>query len=140
MVPEPENERSDTGSDQDIFNNGDVIADVDLSDTQHWPTIQWRLNAKKRQRHESVSDIPKITAFFQWQEEPNSDQIPKRTEAMHTIQDAIHLLNENVRMTLNIIVERRTQGITKWNLCRFLAVRRYLQCLLRNEPKVQSSE
>jgi len=56
------------------------------------------------------------------------------------LQTAIARLNTEISITPNIITERQNRSISKWDLFRKLALRHYLQSLLKNQPKIQASE
>jgi hypothetical protein len=50
----------------------------------------------------------------------------------------INKLNAEINITPNVIAERQGKVTLKWDIIRKFAVRHYLQCLARKEPKIQS--
>ena len=96
----------------------------------------FRRQQGKKQRLESVNNNQKIWDYFH--KATVIDNVAPSFE--NPVQTAIAKLNTEISITPNIITERQNRSISKWDLIRKLALRHYLQSLLKNQPKIQASE
>lgn len=96
-------------------------------------TTLWRKEVKKRKRHESVENIPKITTFF------TATSVQTRSRLM-TVDVALQLLNQECTITPKILRQKQNGSTSNWELQRKLSVRHYLQCLQKKQPKLESSQ
>jgi hypothetical protein len=96
----------------------------------------FRKEKAKRQRHNSVKNDPKIWNFLP----KKRTSEPDPNEATSPAATAIEKLTAEINLTPSVLVEKQTRNTTKWDFIRKLAVRHYLQSMLKEEPKVESSE
>jgi hypothetical protein len=71
---------------------------------------------------------------------PAADSAVVQIPQLLNIDDAIQRLSDCIKVTPNVIIERRDGHTSKWNFIRLLSVLRYLAGLKSAEPKQQSSE
>ena len=149
----------DVGEDVDLVNNPIPVliwkpgagSHLRSTYTGNSRTTKWRQDAAKRQRIESMKGYRKISDFFQT-EPKQGTLLPGDSDAevgvisavndqqILSIEEAIERLVEKIQVTPNAVVQRRDGHTSKWNLIRFLSIRRYLTCLQDAQQKQRSSE